>query len=132
MQSVHVYANFMYMKSVREHKRNTVEVLTEMDQGQVLNISQARPLFSQMVNRVEERPFFIGNRRGIPLAMLVSYKKAREYLPKRYLVGYKATRVEKSPIEMWWDSYNTWLTSQPKRKKRTINISENVDQYIYK
>jgi len=120
------------MKAVRENIRNSAGIAQEVDPTQVLNISQARPLFSQMVNRVEERPFFIGNRGGNPLAVLVSYSVASRCLPKNYLAVQEAPQVEKSPTEAWWYSYNSWLVSQPKTKKRTINISENVDKYLYK
>ena len=122
----------MYMKAVKENIRNSAGTAQEVDPKQVLNISQARPLFSHMVNRVEERPFFIGNRGGTPLAVLVSYSVARGFLPKNYLAVQETLQAVKSPTEAWWDSYNAWLVSQPKPKKRTINISENVDKYLYK
>ena len=120
------------MKVAKKNIRNCTGTEQEIDPTQVLNISQARPLFSQMVNRVEERPFFIGNRGGTPLAVLVSYSVASGCLPKNYLVMQETPQEEKSATEVWWDSYNAWLVSQPKTKQSTINISENVDKYIYK
>jgi len=95
----------------------------------VLNISQAREIFSDMVKGAATQPYFIGSR-GVPVAAIVDYERAVSCLPRTYLDTVYESK--KRPL----NNILKWLEEQKRIKGpyrgRKINLSENADKYIYK
>lgn len=124
----------MYMKSVREHKRNTVEVLTEMDQGQVLNISQARPMLSSIISNVSNRAYLVG-KRGVPSIIIMDYSLAKRFVPESFIQqGFSlkpAVKAGKRFVNFVEDLHTRGVLTTGKHLRKNISLAQNVDRIVY-
>jgi hypothetical protein len=91
-------------------------------------IREARQNFSEIIRTVGNKTHsYVIKDRDNPKALIIDYAVAQEYLPSEYLVP-----KEKTGGERMAEAMEEWLKQHPPKKhKKLVNISENVDKILY-
>lgn len=114
----------MYMKLKKTPKTNTATT-TVLEKEQVLNISQARAMFSDIIKTAIERPVFVGER-GVPEALIINYRLGLTHLPKIYAQKKSGGEELLEKVQLWnkmcgkpkGKKINTWPQTQPIRQSQ--------------
>lgn len=134
MQSVHVPGIILYMKVANKSQNNITEVIEEIDQDSVLNISQARPMLSSIISNAPNHAYLVG-KRGVPSIVIMDYLLAKRFVPESFmyrgLSPKSKVKAGKRFINFVEDLHNRGVLKAGRHSKKNAYLAQNVDRIVY-